>query len=176
MIRPLTFVAVVSFVALMAAAGGFMAGRQWGGRSDAVAQELRAQREILVGLMESVSTLAENPARNRAPSLADPPAGAGVDGTAIESAVRKAISDSHKDENKQAAPAVPTEQNAKAYSQCTQVLDHALSVKRWTEADAQAWRQNIGQLTAEHADEFMGRLAVAINQGHLVVETDGKIF
>lgn len=67
-------------------------------------------------------------------------------------------------------------ENREAYQGAQDLVQFALTTKRWTENDAQALRAALTHLTQEQAAEVFEQLIPAINRGELVVETNSPPF
>lgn len=70
----------------------------------------------------------------------------------------------------------PTNESLQAYAQGEHLVDEALKSTEWTEARAQSLRRIQAQLTSEQAASLAQRLAVAVNEGKLAIQTDGIPF
>jgi len=66
--------------------------------------------------------------------------------------------------------------NQAAFQSASAVVRTAVAAKRWTEEDARAFREALGQLTKEQHQELMELLLPAINRGEVAVETSGSLF
>ncbi|MBN8229482.1 hypothetical protein JYK02_18385 [Corallococcus macrosporus] len=73
-------------------------------------------------------------------------------------------------------PPVPEAQNAAAWAHTTDVVDRALSARRWGEAQARELSASAPSLTMQQREDLLRRLIMAINQGQLKVETRGPLF
>jgi hypothetical protein len=66
----------------------------------------------------------------------------------------------------------PTPAQVVATAEAQAVLDAALARRTWTNGDAEALRERIDELTADQRMELLRKFSVAVNQGHLVPQTD----
>lgn len=72
-----------------------------------------------------------------------------------------------------AAPPEPTFEQRASEERSSQLVDAALARGRWTDADADALRAEMGLVRDETRDQLMRRLAVAVNGQRLRLETSG---
>ena len=63
-----------------------------------------------------------------------------------------------------------------AFEDADRLVETALVRGRWQAQDAQELGAAIGRVDAERASELLRSLAVAINQGELLVDIDGPLF
>lgn len=67
-----------------------------------------------------------------------------------------------------AAESKPSSAQLQSATQVTAALESAISRGSWTEADADAAREDFHSMTGDQQAEFLRQFAVAVNQGRLV--------
>jgi hypothetical protein len=156
---------------------GFWAGTQWRKRDLLGRQELRAQRESLARLEETVAELVHARQGTQAPRLALANVGPVLDKASLESAVRTALDAKDREAQEQQATAnQPTTENLKAFAEGERLVSDAITARKWTERDKLMWIRTQGRLTGEQYMELMQRLISAINTQTLTIQTDGPAF
>ncbi|CAM3560263.1 hypothetical protein G4177_05905 [Corallococcus sp. ZKHCc1 1396] len=73
-------------------------------------------------------------------------------------------------------PTVPAPENAAAWARGNEVVDRALNARQWGDAQARELSASMSSLTPQQQQDLLRRLIVAINEGHLKVETHGPFF
>ncbi|MGE6756854.1 hypothetical protein ACQKGO_02480 [Corallococcus interemptor] len=154
-----------------------------GQRASASARDLEVRLERMEGRINLLLALRQGPVAvqpgtpPRAPELP-----ADLDAR-IEQAVTRALQ-AHAPASKTAPgdepapqePPIPDARNAAAWARGNEVVDRALSARRWGEAQARELSASSSSLTVQQRENLMRRLIVAINQGQLKVETRGPLF
>ncbi|RKG60910.1 hypothetical protein D7X30_08365 [Corallococcus sp. AB011P] len=73
-------------------------------------------------------------------------------------------------------PPAPDTRNAEAWARGNEVVERALSARRWGDAQARELAASVPSLTQQQQLNLLRRLSVAINEGQLKVETLGPPF
>jgi hypothetical protein len=171
---PIGIAAVVLGALGVTAVGGFEAGKGATQRELALVRELQRQRVELDGIRESLGEHVQSP-RQMSAACASPQAmGPATLQAALESALEKALV--RRDEQarlEKEAQSQPSNENLEAFARGEQLLDEALKTKRWTDSSVALLRQVMNRVTGEQAHDLMQRLAVAINEDQVTVQTAG---
>jgi hypothetical protein len=84
--------------------------------------------------------------------------------------------DSRRAKENAATKILNTPENIEAYTQAREVVQVALSAKRWTDENVLALRQAFPYLTDGQQKEMLQILIPAVNRGEIAVETSGPPF
>ncbi|WP_375756287.1 hypothetical protein [Corallococcus exercitus] len=157
-----------------------------GQRASASAQDLEARLERMEGRLNQLLAQRQGPvaalpgAPARAPELP-----ADLDAR-LEQAVTRALQAQAQaqasgpgpqdDDRPSQEPPVPEAQNAAAWARGNEVVDRALSGRKWGEAQARELSASVPSLTMQQREDLLRRLIMAINQGQLKVDTRGPLF
>lgn len=99
----------------------------------------------------------------------------------IEQAVTRALQAQAPNAAPQQAPVpqeppAPDTRNAEAWARGNEVVERALSARRWGDAQARELAASMPRLTQQQQLDLYRRLSMAINEGQLKVETQGPPF
>ncbi|NOK31878.1 hypothetical protein HMI49_01510 [Corallococcus exercitus] len=152
-----------------------------GQRASASAREVETRLERMEGRLDQLLAQRQGPAvaLSGAPSPA-PALPADLDAR-VEQAVTRALqaqasSAALREDPAPREPPVPNARNAEAWARGNEVVDRALSARRWGEAQARELAASVPSLTPQQQVDLLRRLSVAINEGQLKVETRGPLF
>ncbi|GMU00559.1 hypothetical protein KH5H1_46790 [Corallococcus caeni] len=152
-----------------------------GQRASSSAREVEARLERMEGRINQLLAQRQGPAvaLSGAPSPA-PALPADLD-VRVEQAVTRALqahasSAAPRDTPAPREPPAPNARNAEAWARGNEVVDRALSDRRWGEAQARELAASVPLLTQQQQLDLLRRLSVAINEGQLKVETRGPLF
>ena len=171
--------AAIAFLTVGLAWGsGFWVGRQGSQRDLATTQELRRQGTQLAALLERVSDLAQRlPESDSRCARVEGSGSTALQQASLVEALHTALDRQAREAKaEQEKQSQPSNENVQAFAQGEQLLENAEKAQRWTEAEATSLRNLMGHMTGEQASSLMQRLAVAVNERKVVVQTPGPAF
>ncbi|RKG83186.1 hypothetical protein D7W79_00660 [Corallococcus exercitus] len=153
-----------------------------GQRASASAQDLEVRLERMEGRLNQLLAQRQGPAVALSGAPAPVPALPLDLDARIEQAVTRVIQAQastpvpREDATDAREPAVPDARNAAAWARGNEMVDRALSARRWGDAQARELAASVPSLTPQQQVDLLRRLSVAINEGQLKVETRGPLF
>ncbi|NOK17576.1 hypothetical protein [Corallococcus carmarthensis] len=145
-----------------------------GQRASASAEDVQARLERMEGRLNQVLAQRQSPAV----ALPGAPALPADLDARMEQAVTRALQAQAANvaPREDTAPREPHARNASAWSRGNEVVDRALSARRWGDEQARELSASMPSLTQQQQVDLLRRLSVAINEGQLKVETHGPLF